>query len=171
MTLPIAEKSRKEIRQAIGYNLDGIYISEATATTGTTTSLVDNTLTGGENDHRGNEIIMISGTAGNIGKKATVVAFHPQTKTLILSPALPSAIADGDDYEMHDKYSISQINHNINQAIADASQEAIQDKEDHSLYKLAKIYEYTIPTGFVALHTVEYEYSVGVKHLLSDCED
>ena len=58
----IQGRTRKEIRQSIGYNLGSVYVS--TATGGSTSTVVDTSLTtviGGDNDHIGKWLVFTSG--------------------------------------------------------------------------------------------------------------
>jgi len=169
MTLPIASRTRQALRQDIGYNLGSVYVGVATSA-GTNATIIDARLRGGTDDHKGKEIIMVSGTAGNIGEKAKVTSYDPTTTKLTFTPVLSGATATDDGYEMHEGYSIDEIANKINQAIASVADDVLKDKEDHSLYKEANKYENIIPSGFVAIHTVEYEYETKIDELIHDCE-
>jgi len=120
----------------------------------------------------GHQVQVNSAVTGGttVGEIAFVSSFT--SPTLTFAPAFDYAIKATQEYELWEEpYTIEAVNNVINQAIISATDEIITDKVDStSLIKLANVYEYAIPTGFVALYDVEYEYSVGVKHLLSDCE-
>ena len=172
MTLPHAEKNRLELRQAIGYNLGAILVSEVTDTKDTT-SLWDTygLAKGGDDEYNGRQV-QINTPAGSIvaGEKSFVSDFASADKDATMSPAFTDVLTDGDTYEMWDGYTIEEVNEAINQAIRAATDDCIQDKETHNTVKEADIYEYTIPTGFVALHTVEYEYDTKIDNVLHNCD-
>lgn len=171
MPYPIASKTRQAIRQAIGYILGTILVSEASAA-GTTTTLIDTQglAFGGTDDYKGGEVIMISGTSANVGSTARVTAFNATSKQLTLSPALPSATADGDGYEYHEGYFIDEINNAINLSIVAATDDILIETEDHTLVREKDKYEYQVPSALVAIHTVEWVYSTKIDDKLHDCD-
>ena len=63
--MPVIQgRTRKEIRQSIGYNLGAMHIGTATGS-GSTTTIVDASLTtviGGNDDHIGKWIVFTSGS-------------------------------------------------------------------------------------------------------------
>lgn len=164
-------ETRKDMRQSIGYNLGTIIVGTASAN-GSTTTLVDTLglAYGGTDDYKGRQVIMVSGTAANIGLIRTVTAFDSATKTLTLAPALTSATASADGYELHETYTIASINNAINQAIIGASDDMLVDYQDTSLVKELNKYLFTIPTNFSALSRVEYQYSVKGDAQISSCD-
>ena len=73
----IQGRTRKEIRQSVGYNLGSIYVS--TATGGSTSTVVDTALTtvvGGDNDHIGKWIVFTSGALD--GTIVRVTDYNPR---------------------------------------------------------------------------------------------
>lgn len=178
MTFPKASKTRLQVRQAIGYNLGSIIVSEVTSTGADSSSLLDTYgLAKGGNDEYNGSQIQINVPAGSIvaGEKSFVSDFDATNKDATVSPSFTAAPTDGDTYEMwltKGGVRIEQVNDAINQAIIAATDDCLTDKVDEtSLVKQDEIYEYEIPSGFVALHTVEYEYDLGIEHLLDDCEE
>ncbi len=177
MTLPKANKTRLAMRQSIGRNLGGIIVSTMSSTSGDSTSLIDTygLAKGGTNEYNGAQVV-ISAPVGSIvaGEKSFVASFDATNKDATLSPAFTAAITKLDGYEMWlatPGYTYEEVNEQINQAIIAATDDCITDQVDTSLLKLENIYEYTIPSGFVALHSIEYEANIGIEHLLEDCED
>lgn len=171
MGRPIAEKTRKQIRQTIGYHLGSILVSTCSADAGAATTITDTAglAYGGTDSYKGAEIIMISGTSTNIGDRSRVTAFNSTSKALTISPGTTGVTKSGDGYELHENYLIDEIDNSINQTIVAATDDILIDKTDDSTVKQVNIYEYTIPTGFIALHQVEYEYAVKVDHLIHSC--
>jgi len=177
MTFPIASKTKLEMRQAIGYNLGAIIVSGVTATGAASTSLIDTygLAKGGADEYNGRQvqINVPASTAGIATGERSFVSDFAATSIATMVPAFTAAPVLGDTYEMWSPpFTIEQVDDVINQAIISATDDILQDKVDSTtLLKLAGIYEYAIPSGFVALHTLEYEYGLGVYHLLEDCED
>ena len=59
--MPVQGRTRKQLRQSIGYNLGAIYVSSASGN-GDSTSLIDNTLIGGDDNYIGYNALFTSGT-------------------------------------------------------------------------------------------------------------
>lgn len=172
MTLPYASKTRKEIRQAIGYNTGSIIVGTVTST-GDTVSLIDTLelARGGTQDYIGREILILTATEATIvGKTSYVAAFDNTAKKASLSPALAAAITAADTYEMWENFTIKQVNNLINQAIISASDDIFKDIVNAtSLVKEVNKYAYDIPSAFVALYLLEFEYSTAIDHLIESC--
>ncbi len=172
MAQVIQDRNRQEIRQAIGYNAGCLKVGEATSN-GDTTSLIDaKTFAPFADDGiNGNQIMMRAGTAGNIGQTTFVADFADSGEDATLYPALPSSTADGDTFEMWSNgVTIEQVNEMINEAMIEVTNECLQDKTDVSFYTEWDIDEDTIPTGFVAIHTVEYVNDLGDTALIDTCD-
>jgi len=79
------------------------WVSSATAA-GSTTTLVDagrlQMPYANKRNWLGSYVRMISGTSANIGQVRQVQSYDPNTGTVGVSPAFPSATADEDEYEM-----------------------------------------------------------------------
>lgn len=174
MTLPIASETRVTMRERIGYNLGALIVSEVSCTIDSA-SLWDiyGLAKGGNDEYNGRQVVIFDASCSTMdGEKSFVSDFDATEKDATMSPAFSAALTDGDKYEMWSPpYTYEQVNNHINQAIIAATDDILRDKVDSTtLLKLPNIYEYTVPTGFVALHTVEYEYGMGVSHLLDACE-
>jgi len=177
MSFPIAAKNRLEIRHAIGYNLGALIVGAVTDTKDTT-SLWDTIRLAryGDDDLNGAQV-QINTPAGSIvsGEQSYVSDFADANEDCTMSPAFTQNLTALDTYEMWlptHPYDIAQVNNHINQAIVAASDDIVINKTDSTtLIKKDKEYEYTVPTGFVGIHTVEYVDKVGVDILLDDCEE
>jgi len=77
----------------------------------------------------------------------------------------------GDDFELWENYRIKNVDEAINQAIRSATDDILVNKQTETTVKKRDNYEYDCLSSFVALHTVEYEYDLGVDVLLDNCED
>lgn len=174
MTFPKQSRTLLQVRHAIGYNLGDIIVGEVTSTKDSS-SLWDTLFLakGGDGEYNGRQVQVNVPVGGIVaGEQSWVADFDSTNKDATMSPVFTSQLTDGDTYEMWQNLTIQQVNDAIAQAIIAATDDCVSDKVDETtLIKLDDIYEYTIPTGFIALHTVEYEYSHGIDHLLDDCED
>ncbi len=171
MALPIASKTLRQIRESIGFYLGKIIVSVTSCSVDAYSLISTYGLAkGGTDDYKGRQVLMVSGTTANQGQKSFVSSFDSTNKDATITPGFTSAIAVADGYELWEDFTTEQVLDVINQAIVGASDDILVDKIDTTLTKQNDIYEYTIPSGFVALHTVEYEYDTGIEHLLADCE-
>ncbi len=96
----IQGRTRKELRQSIGYNLGAMRIGEVTTTASDTVTLIDSSLTtviGGNDDHIGKWIVFTSGS--NDGDIARVTDYTASSTTLTFVAGQGDTIvatADGD---------------------------------------------------------------------------
>ena len=122
----IQGRTRKELRQSIGYNLGAMRLGSATDT-GSTTTIIDASLTtviGGNDDHIGKWIVFTSGN--NDGDIARVTDYVASNTTLTFQAdagvAIEHEIAAGNTYELWDMdYSPSMIHDMMNQAVINAT--------------------------------------------------
>jgi hypothetical protein len=160
----IQSRSREYIRQAVGYNLGAVYVSSASAN-GDTTSLIDNTLFGGNDTFNGKWIDFTSGN--NDGAVRRVTDYVESGTDATLSPALSNSTASGDTYELWDsEWSPTIINSLINQAIDYATGRAYVPDEDLSLHLHPADYRYAIPSNIVSIRRLEKRktYSSAIVH-------
>ncbi len=170
MPLPYASKTRKEIRQSIGYKLGAMFVGLVTST-GDTSSLIDTLemAKGGTKDYVGREVLMLTATQSAIVGKRSFVASFDGAGDATIAPIFSAAITLADTYEMWEDFRIKQVEDLINQAIVAASDDIFKDKVDaSSLVKEADKYAYDMPSGFVSLYKTEFEYSAKIDHLIHD---
>jgi len=170
MPLPYASKTLAEIRQMVGYNT-GAMFKGTVSSTGDTSSLIDTygLAKGGTQDYIGRQIQMLTATEDIVGEKSFVATFDGSGDAT-LAPVLTAAITAADTYEMWEDFTIEQVNSLINQAIIAATDDIFVNKVDSTtLVKLDDLYAYDIPSAFVALHTLEFEYSTAIDHLIHAC--
>lgn len=173
--MTIQSRTRLQIRQSIGYLLNAIIVGAASSTSDTS-SLIDTygLAKGGDDEYNGSQV-QINVPAGSIvaGEKSWVSDFNSTNKDATVSPVFTAALSTGDTYEMwlaKKGYTIEQANDAINQAFFEATKEILIDKVDTTLVREADKYEYPTPTGFVAIHTVEYVYDVKTDTQLEACD-
>jgi len=160
----IQGRTRKEIRQSVGYNLGSVYVS--TATGGNTSTVVDTSLTtviGGDNDHIGKWIVFTSG--GLDGTIARVTDYVASTTTLTFQPTAGSS-ASGLAYELWDgDFAPARVHDFINQAVIEATGSAYDMVEDVSLHTDGHTLRFDIPSGISMIQDVFYRSSVEFTRL------
>ena len=158
--MPVIQgRTRQQLRQSIGYNLGALTASTVTSN-GSTTTLIDNLVRGGDDSQNGKWIYYT--TSGNNSEKVTRVSDYVQSSTtMTLSPALAASTAADDTYEVwDDAYSPSVINEFINQAIIDATGHAYDPVEKLDLHGDGHSARLDIPSGISMVSRVDYRAAV-----------
>ena len=163
--MPVIQgRTRKEIRQSIGYNLGALYVS--TATGGATTYVDDTSLTtvvGGDDDHIGKWLVFTSGDLD--GKIARVTDYDASAIRLTFQPT-QSASASGLTYELWDSdFPPARIHDFINQAIMDATGQAYDPVEDISLHTDGHDLRFDAPSGISMIQDIYYRDKVDFTRL------
>ena len=152
--MAIAGRTREQLRIAIGHNLGAVYESSASSV-GTTTTLVDNTLRGGDDDHNGKWVIITSGALDGVIRQ--VSDYTVATTTLTVAPAFASGPASGVTYELWDEhYPIARIHEFINQAILEAYGRVYDPIENITVHADSRTARLAIPTGISMISSLEY---------------
>ena len=157
----IQGRTRKELRQSIGYNLGAMRIGTATGT-GSTTTLVDASLTtviGGNADHVGKWIVFTSGD--NDGDIARVTDYVASTTTLTFAAdagvTVGTSTASSDTYELWDMdYSPSMIHDMINQAVINATGHVYDPVENLDLHSNGRQLRFDVPSGLSMVQDIYY---------------
>jgi hypothetical protein len=163
--MPVLQgRTRAQIRQSIGYNLGAVYVSSASGN-GSTTTVVDNTLIGSDDNHNGKWVVFndASGTSGQI----TRVSDYASSGTILtVSPALAATSATSDTYELwDDEHNPTVINDFINQAIIDASDKIFDPVESLALHTDGKQLRFDVPSGISMLRDIFYRNGLDSKRL------
>jgi len=157
-------RTRAQLRQSVGYNLGAVYVSSASGN-GSTTTIVDNTLIGADDNHNGKWIIF-NDASGNSGQTTRVSDYTSSSTTLTLSPAVDASSATSDTYEMWDDiYSPARVNEFINQAIIDATGHAYDPVEKLDLHTDGKSLRLDIPSGLSMIQDIYYRDKVDFTRL------
>lgn len=167
--MPVIQgRTRQQLRQSVGYNLGALTASTVTSN-GSTTTLVDNLVRGGDDSQNGKWIYYT--TSGSNSEKVTRVSDYVQsTTTMTLSPALAASTAADDTYEIwDDAYSPTVINEFINQSIIDATGHAYDPVEKLDLHGDGYTARFDIPSGMSMISKVEYRAAVDSVDV-HDCE-
>jgi len=163
--MPVQGRTRKQLRQSIGYNLGAIYVSSASGN-GDTTSLIDNTLIGGNDNFIGYNALFTSGN--NDGALRRVSDFVESSTDITVSPALSNSTATNDTYELWEQgYHPNAIHDFINQAIIDTTGQAYDPVEDVSLHADGTALRFDIPSNISIINHLYYRSSVSFTRLHS----
>lgn len=142
------------------------YLGTATSS-GSTTTLVDTAVFGGDDTHNGKYII---GTGGvNDGEETRVKDWVSSTTTFTLLPAV-SSTTTSTTYELWEEdFRPADIHEYINQAIDRLVGRVYDPEEDTTLHLYGEQYIYTLPTQFGMVNRLERRYSVA-SQILHDCD-
>ena len=160
----IQGRTRAQLRQSIGYNLGALYVSSASGN-GSTTTIVDNTLIGADDNFNGRWVVFndADGTAGQVTR---VSDYTSSSTTLTLSPAVASSSATSDTYELwDDEYNPAIIDEFINQAILEVTGHAWDPVENLSFHTDGNTLRYDVPSGISMVRDIYYRNSVDFTRL------
>jgi len=166
------DRNRKEIRTSIIRAIGGI---AGTATGGgDTSSLIDTYgLAGRIDDEFNGRSVYMDKVAGVAATSKTWVSDFTggTTGDATLSPVVSGSIAAGDTYELYPRpFNVDDINEVINRAVMDASLCMMVEKET-TMFAQKDIHQYTWPSGWKALHKVEFLYAIDIDRALSECDE
>jgi hypothetical protein len=152
----IQGRTREQLRQHIGYALGGLYVSAASSS-GSTTTLLDNTLVlGGADTKIGKWIRFTSGDNDALTRRVTDSAISSNVTTLTFMPAATSATAS-ESYELWEgAYSPDTIDDFINQAILAATGWVYDPIENIELHGDGKQARFDIPSNISMISKIEY---------------
>ena len=165
--MPVIQgRTRAQLRQSVGYNLGAVYVSSASGN-GSTTTIVDNTLIGGDDNHIGKWVIFNDASADTV-ETSRVSDYTASSTTATVSPAFAQASATSDTYELWDDiYAPARIDDFINQAILDATGHTYDPVESLALHSDGNTLRYDIPSGFSMIQNVYYRSKVDFTRLHS----
>ena len=159
-------RTRAQLRQSIGYNLGAVYVSSASGNGhADKNTIVDNTLTGGDDNHNGKWVVFndANGTSGQVTRVSDYVA---STTTLTVAPVLAAQTATSDTYELWDDiYPPARIDDFINQAIMDTIGHAWDPVEKLDLHTDGTTQRFDVPSGVSMIKDLYYRAKVDYERL------
>ena len=159
-------RTRAQLRQSIGYNLGAVYVSSASGNGhADKNTIVDNTLTGGDDNHNGKWVVFndADGTSGQVTRVSDYVA---SSTTLTVSPAIAASSATDDTYELWDDiYPPARIDDFINQAIMDTIGHAWDPVEKLDLHTDGTTQRFDVPSGVSMIKDLYYRAKVDYERL------
>ena len=161
--MPLQARTRKQLRVSIGYDLAALYASSLSSIGGAAgASIVDNTLRGGDDDHKGDWVLLTSGDRN--GDLSRVSAYTASSYTAAVLPAFAAQIASAVTYELWDEpFSPTRIHDLINQALIESTGLFYDPLQSVALHGDGRQARFDIPSAFVMLNRVEYRAKVEAK--------
>jgi len=159
--MPVIQgRTRKQIRQSVGYSLGAMQTGTA-YDAGSTTTLISLTLTGGDDVHNG-KWILVSDTSNSDNTETRLVSdYTASAYRLTLVQALSFATAAGDTYELWDgPYNPEAIHDFINQSITSVTGNAYDPIENISLHGDGHQTRFDIPSNISMISRVDYRHKI-----------
>jgi len=155
-------KTREDIRKAIGRNL-GKMVTGTTSGSGSTTTAVDATLFGGDDEYNGSYIRLTSGTYDGTTRRITDYASSTGTMTF---SAVAGTVAGSVTYELWDSNFDPQIiDEFINQAIWESTGRIYDPEESLDVHTDKINARWEIPSQFAMIQDIYYRHKYTSKTL------
>ena len=152
----IQGRTRKQLRQSIGYNLGALHTG-TTYDAGSTTTLISLTFTGGDDTHNGKWVVVYDTSNSDNAETRLVSDYTSSAYRLTLGQALSFATVAGDTYELWDTpYNPDVIDEFINQAIMGAMGWVYDPIENISLHGDGHQTRFDIPSNISMISKIEY---------------
>ena len=156
----IQGRTREQLRQHIGRALGAVYVSAATSS-GSTTTLLDNTLVlGGADNQIGKWIRFTSGSNDTLTRRITDSAISSNVTTSTFMPAATASTAS-ESYELwNSDYNPDDMDDFINQAIMAATGWIYDPIENIELHGDGYQTRFDIPSNISMISKIEYREKV-----------
>jgi len=155
-------KTREDIRKAIGRNL-GKMVTGTTSGSGSTTTAVDATLFGGDDEYNGSYIRLTSGTYDGTTRRIT--DYTSSTGTMTFS-AVAGTVAGSVTYELWDSnFDPQVIDEFINQAIWESTGRIYDPEESLDVHTDKINARWEIPSQFAMIQDIYYRHKYTSKTL------
>ena len=156
----IQGRTREQLRQHIGRALGAVYVSAATSS-GSTTTLLDNTLVlGGADNQIGKWIRFTSGSNDTLTRRITDSSITSNVTTSTFMPAATASTAS-ESYELWDSaYNPDDIDDYINQSIMSATGWVYDPIENITLHGDGHQTRFDIPSNISMISKIEYREKV-----------
>ena len=164
--MPVIQgRTRKQLRQSIGYSL-GALSTGTTYDAGSTTTLISLTFTGGDDVHNGKWIVVFDTSNSDNAETRLVSDYTASTYVLTLGQALSFATVAGDTYELWDApYNPDVIDEFINQSIISITGNAYDPIENLALHGDKYRARFAIPSNISMIRKIEYRDKVSSTRL------
>ena len=152
----IQSRTREQIRRAVAANLDQLPSGIVTGN-GSTTTLLDTTLIGGDDEYNGGWLVFTSGT--NDGLIRRVTDYTSSSGTFTFSPAASASTATNDTYEFwKSEFPPARIHELINESIIQRTPRCLVHDEDISNHGHIRDSRYSVPSDMIAVSAIDYRY-------------
>ena len=173
--MPVQGRTRKQLRQSIGYNLGALKVGNATG--GTNNTLIDvNTFRGGDDTHNGKLVLVTDASDGTTQTTQYVNDYTASNNTIQFQQNASFTVASSDEYEIwNEPYDPAVIHDFINQAIIDATGQAYDPTESPdmsssphtALFADGKVLRFDIPSNISIINRLYYRSSISFTRLHS----
>ena len=173
--MPVQGRTRKQLRQSIGYNLGALKVGNATG--GTNNTLIDvNTFRGGDDTYNGKLVLVTDASDGTTQTTQYVNDYTASNNTIQFQQNASFTVASSDEYELWDEpYDPTVIHDFINQAIIDATGQAYDPVENPdmsssphtALFADGKVLRFDIPSNISIINRLYYRSSISFTRLHS----
>ncbi len=173
--MPVQGRTRKQLRQSIGYNLGALKVGNATG--GTNNTLIDvNTFRGGDDTYNGKLVLVTDASDGTTQTTQYVNDYTASNNTIQFQQNASFTVASSDEYELWDEpYDPTVIHDFINQAIIDATGQAYDPTESPdmsssphtALFADGKVLRFDIPSNISIINRLYYRSSISFTSLHS----
>ena len=161
----IQGRTRKQLRQSIGYNLGALHTG-TTYDAGSTTTLISLTFTGGDDTHNGKWVVVYDTSNSDNAETRLVSDYTASAYRLTLGQALSFATVAGDTYELWDTpYNPDVIDEFINQSIMGAMGWVYDPIESIALHGDGKQSRFDIPSNISMISKIEYRHKVSFTRI------
>ena len=161
----IQGRTRKQLRQSIGYNLGALHTG-TTYDAGSTTTLISLTFIGGDDYHNGKWIVVFDTSNSDNAETRLVSDYTASAYRLTLGQALSFATVAGDTYELWDTpYNPDIIDEFINQSIMAATGWVYDPIENITLHGDGHQARFDIPSNISMISKVEYRHKVSFTRI------
>jgi hypothetical protein len=166
--MPVQGRTRKQLRQSIGYNLGALKVGNATG--GTNNTLIDvNTFRGGDDTYNGKLILVTDASDGTTQTTQYVNDYTASNNTIQFQQNASFTVASSDEYEIWDEpYNPDVIHDFINQAIVDSTGQVYDPVESLGIYADGKSLRYDIPSNISIINHIYYRSSIS-NTILHSC--
>ena len=164
--MPIQARTRKQLRQSIGYRLGALKVG--TATGGTNNTLIDvNTFRGGDDEYIG-KLALVTDATDSSQTTQYVNDYTASNNTIQFQQNASFTVASGDEYELwSEPYTPTRIHDFINQAIIDVTGQAYDPIESVALHADGSSMRYSVPSNISIINRLYYRSSVSFTELHS----
>ena len=159
--MPVIQgRTRKQLRQSIGYNLGAMQTGTA-YDAGSTTTLISLTLIGGDDNHNGKWIVIFDTSNSDSAETRLVSDYTSSAYRLTLGQALSFSTVAGDTYELWDSpYNPDAIHDFINQSIISVTGNAYDPIENVELHGDGHQTRFDVPSNISMISRVDYRHKV-----------
>ena len=164
--MPIQARTRKQLRQSIGYRLGALKVG--TATGGTNNTLIDvNTFRGGDDEYIG-KLALVTDATDSSQTTQYVNDYTASNNTIQFQQNASFTVASGDEYELwSEPYTPTKIHDFINQSIMEATGLVYDSIENLSLHADGSSMRYDVPSNISMVNNIYYRSAVSFTELHS----